>query len=92
MLGVCLFMLGCGNIKAHLNDLPSIAFESVSYKRMGNISTAIIEAEGARVEGNVLYIDRVKIIENWPWISVDFQMEGYSRKLNNDDLDFIEEK
>jgi len=78
-----LFLIGCGNIKAHLNDLPSIAFESVEYNRSGTFSTALIQANGAYVKDGILYIDSVKIVESWPIGSVYFQMEGYSRKLKD---------
>jgi len=76
-----LFLIGCGDIKAHLNTLPSIAFENIQYNRSGFFSTAIIEAKGARVEDNILYIDHIKIMENFPWLNVNFQMNGYSRQL-----------
>jgi len=76
-----LFFIGCGNIKAHLNDLPSIAFKSVEYNRSGTFSTALIQADGAYVKDGVLYIKNVKIVESWPIGSVYFQMQGYSRKL-----------
>ena len=79
-----LFIMGCaGNIKNHLKTIPDIAFQEIEYKRMGTFSSAIIEAYGARVVGDTLYINKVKVIENTPWGSIDFQMEGYSRKIKD---------
>ena len=80
-----LVIMGCGNVKAHLDQLPNIAFDKVKYQRNGMVSTALIQAEGARVEDGILYIDNVEISENTPWFSLYFMMNNYSRKIEDNE-------
>ena len=46
-------------IQSRLEKIPNIEFESLVWKRGGNISSALLEATGARIEDGKLIVEEI---------------------------------
>lgn len=73
---------GCAAYNQMLKDIPSVEFESFTYSRGGNTTSATISATNAVLKDGVLEIEHIHITQNWgPFLDFDVQMRGYKRKI-----------
>lgn len=80
-----LLLTGCARaiIGYNLNQIPNIAFDTLKYKRShpGNLSSALIEATGASIVDGVLRLERVKVVEKFPIMNIEFELENVQRDV-----------
>jgi len=75
-----LFCAGCAG--RLLNKVPEAEVTKFSYHRGGNITSADIQAENARITGDTLQIESLSISEDWgPAANVIIHLEGYKRRI-----------
>ena len=84
LLVFVLLIFGCVPYNEMIKRIPLVEFNSFSYHRAGNITSASITATGARIENGVITIDDIHIIEDYgPFVNFDIQLHGYRRKIGD---------
>ena len=79
-----LIMTGCGGYKKLLREIPLLEFESFSYHRGGNVTSATITATGAKVEDGFVTIQDLHITADYgPFVNFDVQLKGYRREVGS---------
>jgi starvation-inducible outer membrane lipoprotein len=77
-LGLC----GCQSVTKQLQQVPSVEFESFSYHRSGNVTSASIVATNAKKTDDKLEIEAVSIQQNYgPFLSTNIELRGYKRAI-----------
>jgi len=78
-------LLGCAGYSAFLDQIPMAEFESFSYHRGGNVSSATVTATGASIKDRAITIDTLHITADYgPFVNFDVQLKGYRRQLPDD--------
>lgn len=73
---------GCVSYDQMLKKIPKVEFESFSYHRGGNTTSASISATNAVIEKGVIEVEYIHIIQDWgPFLNFDVQLRGYRRKI-----------
>ena len=79
LIAMVFILQGC--VSGLLNKVPNVEFKKFKYVRAGNITSAYINAEHARIKNGVLRIETLEIQENNPWANFSIYLEGYRRKI-----------
>lgn len=84
ILFLLVLLVGCGGYKKLLTQVPDVEFESFTYHRAGNVTSATITATGAKLAGDVLTVDDLTITADYgPFVNFNINMKGYRRDLSN---------
>lgn len=83
-LCICVIILtvtGCA-YNSFLDQIPMAEFESFSYHRSGNVTSATVTAQGASIKDRVITIQELHITADYgPFVNFDVQLKGYRRAL-----------
>lgn len=80
-----LFVKGCGGYNDMLKKIPDASFESFSYHRGGNVTSAQITATNATIDDNTISIENIDIaLDYGPLVNFKLNLKGYQRQLQAD--------
>lgn len=73
---------GCTSISSSLNKIPNAEFQSFSYHRTGNVTSASVMATNAKKENGKLSVEAISVQTNYgPFLSVNLELRGYKRDV-----------
>lgn len=83
LLVLSTFLLSsCASVTKQLNQIPNTEFQSFSYHRSGNVTSASVIATNAKKENDKLSIESISIQTNYgPFLSVNLELRGYKRDV-----------
>lgn len=74
---------GCGCADRLIEKIPNAEFESFSYHRGGNVTSANVTASKSKIKDNKITIESLEIQEDWgPAFNFNLEIKGYSREIN----------
>ena len=74
LIMIIFLFIGCSSYNRLIKEIPLVEFDSFSYHRAGNISSATITAIGAKIENEEISIHELHITEDWgPFINFNIQ-------------------
>lgn len=76
----------CSTIAQELaNSLPDSGFQSFEYHRSASGWTKDIEAKNGAINDGILTIESLIFKSNYPFVTFDVKIEGYTQTVKEDD-------
>jgi len=70
---------GCLNLSQTIQELPGYEFGELNYARTGNITSTTVNAQNAKIEGDVLTIESVNVVHSNPLFGINANVKGLKR-------------
>jgi len=70
---------GCSTLNQAINTLPGYEFEQFDYSRTGNISSTSLSASNAKIENNMLIVEKAHVSHSNPIFGVNISVQGLKR-------------
>jgi len=70
---------GCSTLNQAINTLPGYEFEQFDYSRTGNISSTSLSATNAKIENNMLIVEKAHVSHSNPIFGVNISVQGLKR-------------
>ena len=74
-----LVFTGCSTLNDTINTLPGYEFEQFDYSRTGNITSTTLSASNAKIEDNVLIVEKAHVTHSNPLFGVNISVQGLKR-------------
>jgi len=74
-----LVFTGCSTLNDTINTLPGYEFEQFDYSRTGNITSTTLSASNAKIEDNVLIVEKAHVTHSNPFFGVNISVQGLKR-------------
>ncbi|MEK9984405.1 MAG: hypothetical protein VW879_06660 [Opitutae bacterium] len=70
---------GCSTLNDTINTLPGYEFEQFDYSRTGNITSTTLSASTAKIENNMLIVEKAHVTHSNPIFGVNISVQGLKR-------------
>ena len=70
---------GCSTLNDTINTLPGYEFEQFDYSRTGNITSTTLSASNAKIENNMLIVEKAHVTHSNPIFGVNISVQGLKR-------------
>ena len=70
---------GCSTLNQAINTLPGYEFEQFDYSRTGNITSTSLSASNAKIENNMLIVEKAHVTHSNPLFGVNISVQGLKR-------------
>ena len=70
---------GCSTLNNAINSLPGYEFEQFDYSRTGNITSTSLSATNAKIENNMLIVEKAHVSHSNPLFGVNISVQGLKR-------------
>ena len=70
---------GCSTLNQAINTLPGYEFEQFDYSRTGNITSTTLSASNAKIENNMLIVEKAHVSHSNPIFGVNISVQGLKR-------------
>lgn len=70
---------GCSTLNNTINTLPGYEFEQFDYSRTGNITSTSLSASNAKIENNMLIVEKAHVSHSNPLFGVNISVQGLKR-------------
>ena len=70
---------GCSTLNQAINTLPGYEFEQFDYSRTGNITSTSLSASNAKIENNMLIVEKAHVSHSNPLFGVNISVQGLKR-------------
>ena len=70
---------GCSTLNQAINTLPGYEFEQFDYSRTGNITSTTLSATNAKIENNMLIVEKAHVSHSNPIFGVNISVQGLKR-------------
>jgi hypothetical protein len=70
---------GCSTLNDTINTLPGYEFEQFDYSRTGNITSTSLSASNAKIENNMLIVEKAHVTHSNPLFGVNISVQGLKR-------------
>ena len=70
---------GCSTLNQAINTLPGYEFEQFDYSRTGNITSTTLSATNAKIEDNMLIVEKAHVSHSNPIFGVNISVQGLKR-------------
>jgi hypothetical protein len=70
---------GCSTLNNAINTLPGYEFEQFDYSRTGNITSTSLSASNAKIENNMLIVEKAHVTHSNPLFGVNISVQGLKR-------------
>jgi len=70
---------GCSTLNDTINTLPGYEFEQFDYSRTGNITSTTLSATNAKIENNMLIVEKAHVSHSNPIFGVNISVQGLKR-------------
>jgi hypothetical protein len=74
-----LVFTGCSTLNDTINTLPGYEFEQFDYSRTGNITSTSLSASNAKIENNMLIVEKAHVTHSNPLFGVNISVQGLKR-------------
>jgi len=70
---------GCSTLNQAINTLPGYEFEQFDYSRTGNVTSTTLSASNAKIENNMLIVEKAHVSHSNPIFGVNISVQGLKR-------------